>query len=100
MSTTTKNTQATKTVSQGESRYGTPEPRDRAPLPQGHQLPRRKGHAAQARRRDRAGDARGRALVREHRGLQRERGRVYLELADATPAEAARGMALLEKVAI
>lgn len=29
-----------------------------------------------------------------------ESGRVYLELADATPAEAARGMALLEKVAI
>jgi hypothetical protein len=28
-----------------------------------------------------------------------ESGRVYLELADATPAEAARGMALLTKVA-
>ncbi len=27
------------------------------------------------------------------------RGRVYLELADATPAEAARGMALLTKLA-
>jgi hypothetical protein len=27
-----------------------------------------------------------------------ESGRVYLELADATPAEAARGMALLEKL--
>jgi hypothetical protein len=28
-----------------------------------------------------------------------ETGRVYLELADATPAEAARGMALLTKLA-
>ena len=27
-----------------------------------------------------------------------ESGRVYLELADATPAEAARGMALLNKL--
>jgi hypothetical protein len=27
-----------------------------------------------------------------------ESGRVYLELADATPAEAARGMALLTKL--
>jgi hypothetical protein len=26
-------------------------------------------------------------------------GRVYLELADATPAEAARGMALIQKLA-
>lgn len=43
--------------------------------PEGHQLPRREGRAAQARRRDRAGDARERALVREHRGLQRERAR-------------------------
>ncbi len=28
-----------------------------------------------------------------------ENGRVYLELADATPAETARGMAMLQKLA-
>ena len=41
---------------------------------------------AQARRRGRAGDAREREWVREHRGLQRER-RVYLDHADATLRE-------------
>ena len=35
MSTTTKNTQATKTVSQGESRYGTPEPQIALRFPKG-----------------------------------------------------------------
>src|SRR5690606_2404983 len=49
---------------------------DRGPLPQGHQLPGREGRTAQARRRDRTGHARERALVREYRGLQRERARV------------------------
>jgi hypothetical protein len=29
-----------------------------------------------------------------------ESGRVYLELADATPAEAARGIAMLRKLAV
>jgi hypothetical protein len=35
MSTTTKNTLATKTVSQGESRYGTPEPQIALRFPKG-----------------------------------------------------------------
>lgn len=35
MSTTTKNTLATKTVSQGESRYGTPEPQIAICFPKG-----------------------------------------------------------------
>jgi hypothetical protein len=35
MSTTTKNTQATKTVSQGERRYGTPEPQIALRSPKG-----------------------------------------------------------------
>ena len=35
MSTTTKNTHATTTVSQGESRYGTPEPQIALRFPKG-----------------------------------------------------------------
>ena len=96
MSTTTKNTLATKTVSQGESRYGTAEPQIEIRLPKGtnHRLVNAALHKL-------AADVELATPERERWIVQTEsfydaRGRVYLELADATPAEAARGMALLE----
>ena len=99
MSTTTKNTQATKTVSQGESRYGTPEPQIEIRLPNGtsHRLVSAALHKL-------AADVELATPERERWIVQTEsfydaRGRVYLELADATPAEAARGMAMLRKLA-
>ena len=42
MRTTTKNTLATKTVSQGESRYGTPEPQIALRFPKGTGAHRRR----------------------------------------------------------
>ena len=75
MSTTTKNTQATKTVSQGESRYGTPEPQIALRFPKGtsYRVVKAALHKLAA---EIELATRERALVREHRGLQRERARV------------------------
>ena len=68
MSTTMKNTLATKTVSQGESRYGTPEPQIALRFPKGT----------------------------SYRVVKAALHKLAAEIELATPAEAARGMALLE----
>ena len=95
---TTKNTQATTTVSQGESRYGTAEPQIEIRLAKGtsHRLVSAALHQL-------ASDVELATPERERWIVQTEsfydaRGRVYLELADATPAEAERGMAMLKKL--
>ena len=95
MSTTTKNTQATTTVSQGESRYGTPEPQIALRFPKGTSY-----RVVKAALHKLAADV---ELASESWCVNtedyNESGRVYLGYANATPAEAARGMALLKKVA-
>ena len=98
MRTTSQNTQTTKTVSQGESRYGTAEPQIEIRLPKGtsHRLVSAALHKL-------AADVELATPERERWIVQTEsfyeaRGRVYLELADATPAEAERGMAMLKKL--
>jgi hypothetical protein len=95
MRTTSQNTQATKTVSQGESRYATAEPQIeiRPPKRASHRL-------VSAALLKLAADVVLAAPERERWIVQTEsfydaRGRVYLEFADATPAEAERGMAIL-----
>ncbi len=97
MRTTSQNTQ-TKTVSQGESRYGTAEPQIEIRLPKGtsHRLVSAALHKL-------AADVELATPERERWIVQTEsfydaRGRVYLELADATPAEVERGMAMLRKL--
>lgn len=94
MSTTTKNTLATKTVSQGESRYGTPEPQIALCFPKGtsYRVVKAALHKLAAEV-ELATPASERWCVNTEDF--NESGRVYLELADATPAEAARGMAVL-----
>jgi hypothetical protein len=96
MSTTTKNTQAT-TVSQGESRYGTPEPQIALRFPKGtsYRVVKAALHRLAAEI-ELATPASERWCVNTEDF--NESGRVYLELADARPAEAARGMALLTKL--
>ncbi|WP_342379402.1 hypothetical protein NVS55_08075 [Myxococcus stipitatus] len=98
MSTTTKNTQATKTVSQGESRYGSPEPQIEIRLPKGtsHRFVSAALHKLAAEV-ELATPERERWIVQTE-SFYDARGRVYLELSDATPAEAERGMALLKKL--
>ncbi len=98
MRSTSKNTQTTKTVSQGESRSRTAEPQIEIRLPRGtiHRLVSAALHKL-------AADVELATPERERWIVQTEsfydaRGRVYLELADATPAEAERGMALLRKL--
>jgi hypothetical protein len=98
MRTTSQNTQTTKTLSQGESRYGTAEPQIEVRLPKGtsHRLVSAALHKL-------AADVELATPERERWIVQTEsfydaRGRVYLELADATPAETERGMALLKKL--
>lgn len=97
MSTTTKSTQATKTVSQGESRYGTPEPQIALRFPKGtsYRVVKAALHKLAAEI-ELATPASERWCVNTEDF--NESGRVYLELADATPAEAARGMALITKL--
>ena len=97
MRTTSQNTQTTKTVSQGESRYGTAEPQIELRLPKGtsHRLVSAGLHKL-------AADVELATPANERWCVStddyNESGRVYLELADATPAEAARGMAMLKKM--
>ena len=94
---TTKNTQATTTESQGESRYGTPEPQIALRFPKGtsHRV-------VKAARHQLAAEIELATLASERWCVNaedfNESGRVYLELADATPAEATRGMAMLRKL--
>lgn len=95
MSTTTKNTQATKTVSQGESRYGNPEPQIALRFPKGTSF-----RVVKAALHKLAAEIELATPANESWLVQtedfNESGRVYLELCNATPAEAARGMALLK----
>ncbi len=100
MRTTNQNTQTTKTVSQGQSRYGTVEPQIELRLPKGasHRLVNAAIHKL-------AADLELATPERERWIVQTEsfydaRGRVYLELADATPAETERGMALLKTLVV
>jgi hypothetical protein len=97
MSTTTKNTQTATTVSQGESRYGTPEPQLALRLPKGtsYRVVKAALHKLAAEI-ELATPASERWCVNTEDF--NDGGRVYLELADATPAEAERGMALLKKL--
>jgi hypothetical protein len=93
--TTTKNTQAT--VSQGESRYGNPEPQIALLFPKGTSY-----RVVKAALHKLAADVELATPANESWCVNtedfNESGRVYLELADATPAEAARGMAILKKM--
>jgi hypothetical protein len=88
----------TKTVSQGESRYGSPEPQIALRFPKGTSY-----RAVKAALHKLAADAELATPASERWCVNtedfNESGRVYLELADATPAEAARGMAMLTKLA-
>ena len=98
MRTTSQNTQTTKTVSQGESRYGTPEPQIALRFPKGTSY-----RVVKAALHKLAADVELATPERERWIVQTEsfydaRGRVYLELADATPAEAERGMGMLKKL--
>ncbi len=99
MRTTSQNTQTTKTASQGESRYGTPEPQIEIRLPKGasHRQLSAELHRLAAEV-ELATPERERWLVQTERFYD-GRGRVYLELADGSAAEAERGMAVLEQVA-
>ena len=95
---TTKNTQATTTVSQCETLYGTPEPQIALRFPKGTSY-----RVVKAALHKLAADVELATPERERWIVQTEsfydaRGRVYLELADATPAEAERGMAMLKKL--
>lgn len=94
MSTTSKNTQATKTVSQGASHYGTAEPQIALRFPKGtsYRVVKAELHRLAAHV-ELATPANESWIVQTEDF--KENGRVYLKLADATPAEAARGMALL-----
>jgi len=87
----------TKSVSQGESRYGTPEPQIKLGLPKGtsHRVVKAALHKLAAEI-ELATPASERWCVNIEDF--NESGRVYVELADATPAEAARGMALLTEL--
>ena len=97
MRTTSQNTQTTKTVSQGESRYGTAEPQIEIRFPKGtsYRVVKAALHKLAAEI-ELATPASERWCVNTED--YNESGRVYLELADATPADAARGMAMLKKL--
>jgi hypothetical protein len=95
MSMTTKNTQATTTVSQGESRYGSPEPQIALRFPKGTSY-----RVVKAALHKLAAEIELATPANESWCVNtedyNESGRAYLELADATPAEVDRGMALLK----
>jgi hypothetical protein len=96
MRTTSQNTQTTKTANQGESRYGSPEPQiEVVPQNASHRLVSAALHKLAAET-ELATPASERWCVNAED--LNESGRVYLELADATPVEAARGMVLLTKL--
>lgn len=85
-------------MSQGESRYGSPEPQLKSRLPRGtrHRLVSAALHKLAAEV-ELATPERERWVVQVE-SFYDARCRVYPELADATPAEAARGVALLKKL--
>lgn len=88
--------QTTKTVSQGQSRYGTPEPQIDLRFPKGasHRLVSAALHELAAKV-ELATPERERWIVQTE-SFYDARGRVYLELSDATPSEADRALALLK----
>lgn len=94
----TDSTEVVTTVSQDENRYGNPEPQIEIRLPTGmsHRYVSAELHKLAAQI-ELATPARERWTVQTE-NFYDARGRVYLELADATPAEAARAMAMLEKL--
>jgi hypothetical protein len=85
-------------VRQGESRYGTPEPQIALRFPKGTNY-----RVLKAALHKLAADVELATPASERWCVNTEdfnkSGRVCLELADATPAEAERGMALLTKLA-
>jgi hypothetical protein len=89
--------QATTTVSQAESRYGSPEPQIALRFPKGTHY-----RVVKAALHKLAAEVELATPAPESWCVQvddyNESGRVYLELAEATPAEAARGMAMLQKL--
>lgn len=85
-------------VEQVESRYGNPEPQIEVRMAKG--TPFRRLHAALhllAAEVELATPA-GESWVVQTDATSDERGRLYLELADATPAEAKRGLKLLRRI--
>lgn len=86
----------TKTVSQGRSYYGGPEPQIEVRFPKGTKFRAVKAamHKLAAEVEIATPDREGWVVQTET--FYDERGRVYLELVSSTPAEAARGMALLK----
>ena len=98
MRTTSQNTQTTKKVSQAASRYGSPEPQIeiRPPKSTNHRLVSAALHKLAAEV-ELATPERERWVVQTE-SFYDARGRVYLELADATPAVAERGLAMLRKL--
>ncbi len=96
MSTTTKNTQPTTTISQVESRYGNLEPQIALRFPKGtHHRVVKAALLKLAADVELATPASEGWLVNIEEYSDAS-GRVYLELVNATPAEAARGMSLLK----
>ena len=85
------------TVSQGESRYGTPEPQIALRFPKGtsYRVVKAALHKLAAEM-ELATPASERWCVNTED--ESESGRVYLELAGATRAETARGMAMLTRL--
>jgi hypothetical protein len=98
MLTITENAQSTTTISQGEGEYGTPEPQLEIRFPKSahHRQVSAAIHKLAAEV-ELATPEHERWIV-ETETLYEGRGRVYLELADGTPAEAERGMAMLKKL--
>ena len=99
MPTRNKNPQATMTIGQGEAQYGTPEPQIEIRFPKGahHRQVSAAIHKLAAEV-ELATPEHERWVV-ETETLYEGRGRGYLELADGTPVEAERGMAMLKKLA-
>jgi hypothetical protein len=94
----TKNTQTTKTVTLGTTRYGNPEPQMRLRFPKDTHY-----RVMKATLHKLAAELELATPETERWCVQAEDyydgGRIYLDLSEATPAEAARGLALLKKVA-
>ncbi len=100
MNSTTKKAigDATITVGQVASRFGTPEPQIEVRMPKGaHHRKVRAALYMLAAETELATPA-GESWVVQTDATSDERGRVYLELADGNEQEAARGLALLRRL--
>ncbi len=94
----TKTPQATTTVSQVENRYGSPEPQVAQRFPKGTHYRVVKAALHKLTAKIELATPAGESWCVQVDDYS-ESGRVYLELADAMPAETARGMAMLQKLA-